>query len=158
MGIIANYTSVTADELKKLQNMEVDTWDFLNNNENHIDIEKSWDILKYILTGSSGITGDVLDNIVPMSFENIVNDEDMGMGSAVYLDTQTVKEMSKEMEKISKEDFISKIDIEKIHANDILKGWSFEDIFNYSYSYFEILKDYFKKSAEESKYIVVWLD
>lgn len=158
MGIIANYTSVTADELKKLQNMEVDTWDFLNNNENHIDIEKSWDVLKYILTGSSRITGNVLDNIVPMSFENVVNDEDMGMGSAVYIEPQTVKEMSKEMEKISKEDFISKIDIEKIHADGILQGWTFEDIFNYSYSYFEILKEYFKKASDEDKYMVTWLD
>lgn len=156
MGIIANYKSVTLTELQQLQNGDIDTFEFLN--KDYIDIEKSWDILKYILTGSSGATGNVLDNIIPINFENILNDEDMGMGPAIYLDTQTVKEMSKEMEKISKEDFISKIDIEKIHANDILKGWSFEDIFNYSYSYFEILKDYFKKSAEEDKYIVMWLD
>lgn len=156
MGIIANYKSVTLTELQQLQNGDIDTFEFLN--KDYIDIEKSWDILKYILTGSSGPTGNVLDNIIPINFENILNDEDMGMGPAIYLDTQTVKEMSKEMEKISKEDFISKIDIEKIHANDILKGWSFEDIFNYSYSYFEILKDYFKKSAEEDKYIVMWLD
>ena len=137
MGIIANYKSVTLTELQQLQNGDIDTFEFLN--KDYIDIEKSWDILKYILTGSSGPTGNVLDNIIPINFENILNDEDMGMGPAIYLDTQTVKEMSKEMEKISKEDFISKIDIEKIHANDILKGWSFEDIFNYSYSYFEIL-------------------
>ena len=156
MGIIANYKSVTLTELQQLQNGDIDTFEFLN--KDYIDIEKSWDILKYILTGSSGPTGNVLDNIIPINFENILNDEDMGMGPAIYLDTQTVKEMSKEMEKISKEHFISKIDIEKIHANDILKGWSFEDIFNYSYSYFEILKDYFKKSAEEDKYIVMWLD
>lgn len=156
MGIIANYKSVTLTELQQLQNGDIDTFEFLN--KDYIDIEKSWDILKYILTGSSGATGNVLDNIIPIDFENILNDEDMGMGPAVYLDTQTVKEMSKEMEKISKEDFISKIDIEKIHANNILKGWPFEDILSYSYSYFEILKDYFKKSAEEDKYIVMWLD
>lgn len=158
MGIIANYTSVTANELKKLQNMEVDTWDFLNNNENHIDIEKSWDVLKYILTGSSRITGNILDNIVPISYENILNDEDMGMGPAVYIDNQTVKEMSKKMENISKEDFISKIDIEKIHADGILQGWTFEDIFNYSYSYFKILKEFFKESTENDNYIVTWLN
>lgn len=156
MGIIANYKSVTLTELQQLQNGDIDTFEFLN--KDYIDIEKSWDILKYILTGSSGPTGNVLDNIIPINFENILNDEDMGMGPAIYLDTQTVKEMSKEMEKISKEDFISKIDIEKIHANNILKGWPFEDILSYSYSYFEILKDYFKKSAEEDKYIVMWLD
>ena len=156
MGIIANYKSVTLTELQQLQNGDIDTFEFLN--KDYIDIEKSWDILKYILTGSSGATGNVLDNIIPIDFENILNDEDMGMGPAVYLDTQTVKEMSKEMEKISKEDFISKIYIEKIHANNILKGWPFEDILSYSYSYFEILKDYFKKSAEEDKYIVMWLD
>ncbi len=156
MGIIANYKSVTLTELQQLQNGDIDTFEFLN--KDYIDIEKSWDILKYILTGSSGATGNVLDNIIPIDFENILNDEDMGMGPAIYLDTQTVKEMSKEMEKISKEDFISKIDIEKIHANNILKGWPFEDILSYSYSYFEILKDYFKKSAEEDKYIVMWLD
>lgn len=158
MGIIANYTSVTANELKKLQNMEVDTWDFLNNNENYIDIEKSWDVLKYILTGSSRITGNILDNIVPISYENILNDEDMGMGPAVYIDNQTVKEMSEKMEKISKEDFISKIDIEKIHADGILQGWTFEDIFNYSYSYFKILKEFFKESTENDNYIVTWLN
>lgn len=156
MGIIANYKSVTLTELQQLQNGDIDTFEFLN--KDYIDIEKSWDILKYILTGSSGATGNVLDNIIPINFENILNDEDMGMGPAIYLDTQTVKEMSKEMEKISKEDFISKIDIEKIHTNNILKGWPFEDILSYSYPYFEILKDYFKKSAEEDKYIVMWLD
>lgn len=158
MGIIANYTLVTADELKKLQNKEVDTWDFLNNNENHIDIEKSWDALKYILTGSSGFTGDALDNIIPMSFENIVNDEDMGMGSAVYIDVKTVKEMSKELDSITEEEFKSRIDVDKMGAEGILSGWDFETIFEYAYSYFEILKEFFKKSAENDNYIVTWLD
>lgn len=156
MGIIANYKAVTLEELKKLQSGEIDTCEFLY--KDSMDIEKSWDVLKYILTGSSRITGNILDNIVPMSYENILNDEDMGMGPAVYIDNQTVKEMSKEMEKISKEDFISKIDIEKIHADGILQGWDFESIFNYSYSYFEILKEYFKKSSDEDKYMVTWLD
>lgn len=158
MGIIANYTSVTADELKKLQNMEVDTWDFLNNNENHIDIEKSWDVLKYILTGSSGFTGDALDNIVPMSFENVVNDEDMGMGPAVYIDPQTVKEMSEEMEKVTEEIFKSRIDVDKMSKEGILSSWDFESIFEYAYSYFEILKEFFKKFAKNDNYIVTWLN
>lgn len=158
MGIIANYTSVTADELKKLQNMEVDTWDFLNNNENHIDIEKSWDVLKYILTGSSRITGNILDNIVPMSFKNIVNDEDMGMGPAVYIEPEIVKEMFQKLDNITEEEFKSRIDVDKMSKESILSGWDFKDIFDYSYSYFKILKEFFKKSAENGNYIVTWLD
>lgn len=157
MGIIANYTSVTADELKKLQNKEVDTWDFLKNNENYIDIEKSWDVLKYILTGSSGFTGDALDNIVPMSFENVVNDEDMGMGPAVYIDNQTVKEMFKELDSITEEEFKSRIDVDKMGAEGILSGWNFETIFGYAYPYFMELKKLFKQSAENNKYIILWL-
>ena len=158
MGIIANYTSVTLDELQKLQNYEVDTYEYLYNNENHIDIEKSWDVLKYILTGGVSVTGSVLDNIVPMSFENVLNDEDMGMGPAVYIDVQTVKEMAKELDGVTEEDFKSKIDVEKLSANDILSHWDFKEIFEYSYSYFLELQSFFNKSAEDGKYIVVWLD
>lgn len=157
MGIIANYKIVTLEELNYLKNCDGKaTCEFLY--EGCIDIEKSWDVLKYILTGSSRLTGNVLDNIIPMKFENIVNEVDMGMGPAYYIDKDTVKEMSVEMEKFTEDVFKSKIDVDKMGAERILSGWNFESVFEYAYSYFKILKEYFKRASSECKYIVVWLD
>lgn len=160
MGIIANYKSVTLDELKKLQHGELNTWHFLHHNDEYLCIEKTWNLIKYILTGATPPTGNVLDNVMPISFENTVNDEDMGMGPASYIDNATVKEMSIEFEKFTEEVFKSNIDAQKMIADEvypIFEGETNETIFEYAYPYFEMLKEYFKKASMEDKYIVLWL-
>jgi len=161
MGIIANYKSVTIEELKKLQNYELNTWDFLHHNDEYLDIEKTWNLIKYILTGATSPTGNVLDNVMPMSFEMVVNDEDMGMGPASYIDSAKVKEMAKEMEKFTEDVFKSNIDAGKIIADEVYPIYEGEDensIFEYAYPYFEMLKEYFKKASQEDKYMVFWLN
>lgn len=160
MGIMANYKSVTLEELKKLQRGEIDTWDFLHQNDDYLDIDKTWNIIKYVLTGATRPTGSVLDNIIPMSFENAVNDYDMGMGSAIYIDNQTVKEMSLQMETFTEDVFKSKIDIQKMVSDEVYPLFEGEDkeiIFEYAYPYFLELKKLFKQSAQDNNYIILWL-
>ena len=158
---MANYKSVTLEDLQKLQNGELDTWEFLHSNGEYLDIDKTWQIIRYVLTGTAmGCNGNILDNITPYDWNNVINDEDMGMGPAMYINNITVKEISNKLEKFTKENFKENISIEDMVEKQIYPIYEDDDvqeIFEYSYPYFLELKDYFARTSNENKYIIFWL-
>lgn len=165
MGMTGNYKMATLEEITQLYNKEISTPDFLyhnNNNDNYLDIDKTWHILKYILTGESWENfGEDYDYIVPINDKTLIlNDVNMGFGSAMFIPVDKISKAYAYMDNISKENFKKNISINDMLENEIYPIQDKDDIkeiFNYVYPYFLELKKFFEKAYNQDKYIIFWI-
>lgn len=124
----------------------------------HLDIDKSWHIIHFLLTGEEWEGEPPLVNAVLGGVT--VSDEDVGYGPARYLSPPEVQELSAALRTFSTEDLLARWNQAAIDAAAIYpEGWanSPEDR-EYIGSYFEQLRSFFAKAAEERQVVLVWLN
>src|SRR5215471_4886646 len=114
MSMICILIRVTNEQLQNfLQNSSlleefVDSED-IHENDNLLDIDKSWDAINFLLTGHAL---DTIEQAEPplskiiFSGQVIDEEQDMGYGPAHYLTTEQVKEISAALSKISDSDLL----------------------------------------------------
>ena len=160
MGMIANYQSTTDIELEKFMCLD-DVEDAQENvNLEICDIDKTWDVLHFLLTGKSAgepIEDNLISEAIVGQF-NISGEEIEEFISGTK--TDRVKEIAKALQELDFETYIDKFDMSAFRQNDIYPNiWEYEDeadaIKDYLRTSFERLKKFYEKMAAQESAVLV---
>jgi len=161
MGMTVTFLRVSKDELKEyLENSELLEKRAFNDDiyedDNFLDIGKSWDGISFLLTGSgAGAASGELSKII-FSEQFIDEEQDMGYGPAHYVNFDEVKSLNDKISKMRVEELREKFDAGKmtrlgIYPNVWERG---EEEFSYLIEYFKKLQAFYKKAANENQAII----
>ena len=166
MSMIGNYIMTDSETIEKILDGELSAEDVLydeddNEPEDFIDIDKSWHAIHFTLTGEidEGDGDNPLAKVVMHG--QLLGDEDVGYGPPMYLTVSDVKEANAALQAISAEDFAAKFDGAAMRENDIypiMQDENMDEFLEYCLAYFDIVKDFFDKAAEEEKCIIFFLN
>ena len=125
-----------------------------------LNIQKSWQVIHYVLTSGSGVTDN--DNVLSKAVlgDNFINNEDLGFGPAMITSRSEVKKISSILGVISKKDFKSMFDFQNMLRKEIYsvnKAESESEFFEYIWCNFNSLQNIFREAAENSQCIVFFL-
>ncbi|OHX63784.1 YfbM family protein [Flammeovirga pacifica] len=138
MGMVTYLVRVSSNQLNEylsvngnIDNLEEELFS-KTQEECSLDLEKSWDALQYILSGrsvmnESNIKNSILSNVV--IGQEVLNPElDMGYGPALFITHDIVRNISKELESITLDDVIGRIDLKELNDKEIYPGfWNDEE-------------------------------
>jgi Domain of unknown function (DUF1877) len=125
MGMTCTLLRVTKSELEEYLNdsslLEDRIYDdeSEDEDENLIDIDKSWDGIIFLLTGQNFENADHPLLQVLFSGQIIDNEQDLGYGPAHYLTPEQVTDLNNQISKITVEDLRQKYDPEKMTELDV---------------------------------------
>jgi hypothetical protein len=129
-------------------------------NENLVDLDKSWDGILFLLTGQSFATAE--HNLVRVLFSGQIIDEeqDLGYGPAHYLTPEQVSELNNEISTITIADLKKKFDPEKMNKQEVYPTiWDEgDDAFDYVSNGFLELQDAFAKATKNGEAIITFLN
>ena len=165
MGMIGNYLMVTPDVIEKILAEELSAnevlYDENNNEENFLDIDKSWHAIHFTLTGEID-EGDGEDPLSKVIFSGqLLGDEDVGFGPPMYLSVEEVEAANTALQNVSDEAFKARFDVTAMQENDIYPVTHDEDasdFLTYVMSYFSQVKDFFAKAAQNYKCIIFFIN
>lgn len=135
-----------------------------------ISLDKSWNVLHYLLTGIADLNQLIGPDAPPLHKAILGGTEvgkELGYGPAKYLTPNEVKEVSKALSDVSKEDLQRKYDTEipKV-SNDLYPAiglqnperWKDPEERNYFLSFLEPLKSYYQDAATKGNAMLLWTD
>lgn len=157
MGMIGYYLAIESDYAEKIKNNEINVFDINTDEQNSLDIDKSWHALYYTLSLMSADNGD-LKYVVPMCDEVEIqcNSELPVFGLSLSQTAQVAKAVSG----ITKEDFLQNYHFSEMAENDvypIMSDEESEEFFEYIYGYFTVIQKFFSKAASENKAIIFYI-
>ncbi|WP_225552227.1 YfbM family protein [Sphingobacterium bovistauri] len=164
MSMIGNLLRVTKKELEDyLQNstlLEDMIYDDETENENLVDIDKSWDGIIFLLTGEGLATAD--HNLVRVLFSGqlIDEDQDLGYGPAHYLTPELVAELNNEISKITIAELKQKFNPAKMTELEIYPTiWDEgDDAFEYIADGFLTMQKVFTDATKNGEAIITFLN
>ncbi|MCA5004840.1 YfbM family protein [Sphingobacterium sp. WQ 366] len=162
--MIGNLLRVTKKELEDyLQNstlLEDMIYDDETENENLVDIDKSWDGIIFLLTGEGLATAD--HNLVRVLFSGqlIDEDQDLGYGPAHYLTPELVAELNNEISKITIAELKQKFNPAKMTELEIYPTiWDEgDDAFEYIADGFLTMQKVFTDATKNGEAIITFLN
>ena len=165
MGMILNFFRVTPAELETFINepelLEGSIYDEATDEENPnlTDIDKSWDGILFLLTGT-GIAGPEHPlRKVMFSGQEFGGDQDMGYGPAQYLTPEQVQEVHMALRGISAEDLRSKYDPKRMTELDIYPSiWQNEEEVNYLLEYYEAVREIYATAAANGEAVITFIN
>jgi hypothetical protein len=123
------------------------------------DVDKAWHGIHFLLTGSAW------EGTGPEAFivagGTKIGDIDVGYGPARAFKSKEVHEIAKRLKTIDKSGLEKKCDKKAFFENEIYPEiWDEEpeDCFGYLLEYFEMLKQFIIKAAEDKKALIVYLN
>lgn len=167
MSMIGMFVRVGEPELQQYISNSSLFEDFLDSDEfdGHprvCDIDKTWDVLSYLLTGCA--LEDIGDAEPPFSwviFGAHVLDAamDLGYGPANYVTAEQVQLINKALADITVKNLEAKYDADQINASGIYpNAWgSTEDEMDYIGDNFEALKAFYNTAAVEGQAVICYL-
>jgi len=144
--------------LRKKESAPQDSWNPSDPGE-EFDVDKAWQGIHYILTGSAYEGEGPLAFILSGGKE--VGDIDVGYGPARVFTSKEVEGIVKAMSSISDEEAKARCVVEDFKANEIYPDmWDepFDECFGYILSYLEDLRDFLAKAVEGQKALVVYMN
>lgn len=164
MSMIGNLFRVTKSELedylKDSSLLEDKIYDDETENENLVDIDKSWDGIIYLLTGQSSATAE--HNLVRVLFSGQLIDEkqDLGYGPAHYLTPDQVAELNNEISTITIADLKQKFNPEKMTEQRVYPTiWDERyDAFDYVANRFSTLQSVFANATKNGEAIITFIN
>lgn len=160
MSMIGNYLLVDEEIIHGISSGEIDISYYLYNTEHeedeYLDIDKSWHAIHFILCGSSAEGEIPFFNVVLGG--TIINDEDVGYGPARYLTPVEIKEAYEVIKNIMEEDFRKKFDWNKLAESDIYPQFDSNDDVEYVWSYFTMVQSLFEKASQNGKYMLLYIN
>jgi Domain of unknown function (DUF1877) len=124
----------------------------------HLEIDKAWDGINFLLTGENIETDHELGEVM---LPDLVIDEhqDLGYGPAMYLLPERVKELHDQIFNISPAEFKRKYDADVMEELGIYPGnWHDEDeMFEYLAEYFEEVQGFYAEAAKNKEVVIVYL-
>ena len=163
MSMIGNLLRVSSSELDEYLNdssllearldaaLDVD-------DPNLVDIDKSWDGINFLLTGT--IVGDSDNPLQKVLFSEQYIDEsqDLGYGPAHYLTAKQVKELNEEILKILIEELQKNYDSKKMIELELYpNAWEENDMVNYLTDNFKIVQEVYATAAQNDQAIITFL-
>ena len=163
MSMIGNLLRVSKTELedylKDSSLLEDKIYDDETENENLVDIDKSWDGILFLLTGQSLATAE--HNLVRVLFSGQLIDEeqDLGYGPAHYLTPEQVAELYSEISTITSADLKQKFNPEKMTKQEVYPTiWDEgDDAFDYVADGFSTLQNVFADATKNGEAIITFL-
>ena len=164
MSMIGNLLRVTKSELEEyLSNsslLEDKIYDDENENENLVDIDKSWDGIIFLLTGQSLQTAE--HNLVRVLFSGQLVDEeqDLGYGPAHYLTPEQVSDLNNEISSITIAELKERFNPKKMTELEVYPTiWDEgDDAFEYVADGFSTLQNTFSEATRNGEAIITFLN
>lgn len=164
MSMIGNLLRVTKSELedylKDSSLLEDKIYDDETENENLVDIDKSWDGIIFLLTGQSLANAEHHLVRVLFSGQLIDEEQDLGYGPAHYLTPEQVTELNNEISIITIADLKQKFNPEKMTEQDVYPTiWDEgDDAFDYVADGFSTLQNVFADATKNREAIITFLN
>ncbi len=123
------------------------------------DIDKSWDGIIYLLTGSnSSDTTQSLSRII-FSGRLVDKEQDLGTGPAHYLNPAEVKELHEAITGIVPASLKARFDAARMKEIGVYPNvWDHDDTADYLIEYFETVQEVFARAAEEQQAIITFIN
>ncbi len=167
MGMIQSYLRVDNDTLnafiedsRHLEDMIYS--DDITNIENFLDLDKAWEGVFFIITGQS--LAEAVDKEAPllgilMGPTEIDPDHDMGYGPATFTTAEQTRVIYNAIKDLTKEELSANYDPNRMEEEGVYPHiWQDdEDALEYLLDYFDDLKDFYKKAAENGEAVVTFL-
>ena len=163
MSMIGNYLRIPGEELERLREDPSDIVDVLYPDDGngdhpdgrHLDIDKSWHAIQFLLTAEPWQGKPPLQDAVMGGTE--LGDEDVGYGPARGLSPGQVRSVATAISAISGEQLWSRFDEGKFAAAEIYpQGWS-ADGKEYVLGYYEALQGFFAAAARDGDAMILYL-
>jgi hypothetical protein len=164
MSMIGNLLRVTESELedylKDSSLLEDKIYDDETENENLVDIDKSWDGIIFLLTGQSLATAEHKLVRVLFSGQLIDAEQDLGYGPAHFLTPEQVAELNNEISPITSADLRQKFNPEKMTELEVYPIiWDEgDDAFEYLAEGFLTLQNVFADATKNGQAIITFLN
>ena len=164
MGMCAIYQEVKKEDFKKLLESDdfFETIEELEEKDGTelCDIDKMWDALHFLLNGLSAIYNATENNLLSEFIIGSESFNDEAEEFARYIPTKKVIEISKKLNEINFQDYLKDFDMTNFAENGIYPDiWDYveerEEIMEELYEYFENLKNFYNKVAENKNIVVV---
>ncbi len=172
MSMIFHFLSLDEETVSQLKNLILDVETFLydqdgdgsyeqGENDLSLDIDKSWEIIHFALTGKTMGDGETADSIlekVIMGGKEI--GKEMGYGAARLLEIEEVKEIAKELNKISVDKFIE-ICEGRNFSNTQLYAFDEDDLeaeIEGASEYFDQIREYYLEAASHNEFMLLYLN
>jgi uncharacterized protein DUF1877 len=165
MSMIGNYRRVTPDELKMLIRQPSLIADFLYPPDGsgpppdrYLDIDKAWDAINFLLTGSSEPGAPPLGNVVLGG--TCLGDVDVGYGPARYLTAIEVGEVARALRSVSEADLQGRLDLEKMREAGVYPGvWEDrEEELEYLHYHYPPLVEFFIAAAQLGDAMILYIN
>jgi len=125
---------------------------------NLVDIDKSWDGINFLLTGS--IVGDSdhpLEKIL-FSMQYIDENQDLGYGPGNYVTSKQVKELNEQISKISSQELGKRYDSKKMEELELYpNSWDETDMPSYLIENFKTVQEVYAMAAKNDQAIITFL-
>jgi Domain of unknown function (DUF1877) len=164
MSMIGNYLRVSATRLEQLLEDPSDIMDVLYPEDPaaghpegaHLDIDKAWHAIQFLLTGEPWDGAPPLQNAVMGGTE--LGDEDVGYGPARGLTPDEVRSVSAVLGRLSGEQLWSAFNEGSFAKADIYpQGWS-SDGKDYVVEHYEALRAFFAAAARSGDAMILYLN
>jgi hypothetical protein len=162
MGMICTLLRVSETELKAYQENSSLLAERINNDAADpclYDIDKSWDGIIYLLTGSnSSDTTQYLSKII-FSGQLIDKDQDLGTGPAHYLTPEQVKDIHHQIKAIVPASLKEKFDAAAMKELGVYPNvWDHEDAVDYLVEYFETVQEVYALATDRDEAIITFIN
>ncbi len=163
MSMIANLLRVTKSELEEYLKdsalLEDKIYGEEQDNENLVDIDKSWEGILFLLTGQNLATAEHNLARVLFSGQLIDEEQDLGYGSAHYLTPEQVAELNSELSVITTADLKQKFSPEKMNELEVYpKIWEEGNAFDYLAEGFQTVQKVFSDATKNGEAIITFLN
>ncbi len=125
--------------------------------ERHLDIDKAWHLIHFLLTGDEWEGTEPLRNAVLGGAE--IGKEDVGYGPARYLTPAQVSNVAVALASIAPDQLWDQFDLQTVREADIYPCWegNNEDR-EYILSYFQMLQNFFTVASQENNAVILYLN
>jgi Domain of unknown function (DUF1877) len=127
-------------------------------NSDHLDIDKAWQIIHFLLTGSAWDGDAPLKNIVLGGTE--IGDVDVGYGPARYLIPAEVSEAALALSSIAGDELWGRFDLKALQDNEIYpSGWEGSDMEReYVIDHFQRLKAFLEEAHIDNQAVILYIN
>jgi len=163
MSIIGNFLRVSPSKLSELQQQPDGIEALLYpeseeiGNERHLDLDKAWHIIHFLLAGEAWGGRQPLGNAICGGTE--LGDVDVGYGPARFLTPAQVREVASALSDVSSTELWSRFDATAASGAQIYPAgsWTKEDG-EYVEDHFEKLKEFYAAAAQNNEAVLLYIN
>ena len=166
MSMIGNFRRVTPGELAALQRDASNIIGFVypededpEVSDRELDIDKSWQVIHYLLTGDPWEGEAPLVNAI-MGGE-VLGTEDVGYGPPRFITPAEVQAVAFALGTISSEELGARMDVKKLVEEDIYPAiWEedAEDLLDYILHHYQLLVEFYQNAATAGDAMLLYLN